>query len=188
MPQTTEWATKLNIVIQVVGSRGDVQPFVALGTELQRCGRSDTWHTGSSHVYHALEQHPKLPTCQQVGRSIDREDVAMFDGPMLAESLNIPFTYCWLPALVPKPADWPSHIDVRGFFFRDAPKFPPPADLVQFFDSGPAPIYIGFGSNVLDDPARVLSTIPDAVRATRVRAIISKGWSDMPRSDLPDIY
>lgn len=27
---------KLNIVIQVVGSRGDVQPFVALGTELQK--------------------------------------------------------------------------------------------------------------------------------------------------------
>lgn len=34
----TSWATKLNIVIQVVGSRGDVQPFVALGSELQRYG------------------------------------------------------------------------------------------------------------------------------------------------------
>lgn len=33
-----QWVTKLNIVIQVVGSRGDVQPFVALGTELQRYG------------------------------------------------------------------------------------------------------------------------------------------------------
>ncbi|KAM0645102.1 hypothetical protein ACHAQF_001066 [Verticillium nonalfalfae] len=32
------WATKLNIVIHVVGSRGDVQPFVALGSELQRYG------------------------------------------------------------------------------------------------------------------------------------------------------
>jgi hypothetical protein len=29
---------RLNIVIQVVGSRGDVQPFVALGNELQRDG------------------------------------------------------------------------------------------------------------------------------------------------------
>lgn len=28
----------LNIVIQVVGSRGDIQPFIALGTELQRSG------------------------------------------------------------------------------------------------------------------------------------------------------
>ena len=28
----------LNIVVQVVGSRGDVQPFIALGNELQRYG------------------------------------------------------------------------------------------------------------------------------------------------------
>lgn len=32
------WGIRLNIVIQVVGSRGDVQPFIALGTELQRHG------------------------------------------------------------------------------------------------------------------------------------------------------
>jgi UDP:flavonoid glycosyltransferase YjiC (YdhE family) len=32
------WTVKLNIVIQVVGSRGDVQPFIALGHELQRYG------------------------------------------------------------------------------------------------------------------------------------------------------
>jgi UDP:flavonoid glycosyltransferase YjiC (YdhE family) len=36
--QATPWATRLNIVIQVVGSRGDVQPFIALGNELQRHG------------------------------------------------------------------------------------------------------------------------------------------------------
>lgn len=30
--------TRLNVVIQVVGSRGDVQPFVALGAELKRRG------------------------------------------------------------------------------------------------------------------------------------------------------
>lgn len=32
------WAIRLNIVIQVVGSRGDVQPFVALGQELLKYG------------------------------------------------------------------------------------------------------------------------------------------------------
>jgi UDP:flavonoid glycosyltransferase YjiC (YdhE family) len=29
---------KINIVIQVVGSQGDVQPFIALGNELQKYG------------------------------------------------------------------------------------------------------------------------------------------------------
>jgi hypothetical protein len=32
------WSVPLNVVIQVVGSRGDVQPFIALGKELQRYG------------------------------------------------------------------------------------------------------------------------------------------------------
>lgn len=30
--------TELNIVIQMVGSRGDIQPFIALGTQLQEHG------------------------------------------------------------------------------------------------------------------------------------------------------
>jgi hypothetical protein len=34
----------------------------------------------------------------------------MFDGPLLADRLKIPFTYCWSPALVAKPADWGSYI------------------------------------------------------------------------------
>ncbi|KPI44202.1 Sterol 3-beta-glucosyltransferase UGT80A2 [Cyphellophora attinorum] len=33
-----QWTLCLNIVIQVVGSRGDVQPFVAMGCELQKYG------------------------------------------------------------------------------------------------------------------------------------------------------
>jgi hypothetical protein len=32
------WSVQLNVIIQVVGSRGDVQPFIALGKELQRYG------------------------------------------------------------------------------------------------------------------------------------------------------
>lgn len=34
----TSTSTKLNIVIQVVGSRRDVQPFIAVGNELQKHG------------------------------------------------------------------------------------------------------------------------------------------------------
>ena len=37
-PRPSTWDIKLNIVIQVVGSRGDVQPFIALGNELQKFG------------------------------------------------------------------------------------------------------------------------------------------------------
>ena len=38
IPQAVTCDVKLNIVIQIVGSRGDVQPFIALGNALQKHG------------------------------------------------------------------------------------------------------------------------------------------------------
>lgn len=43
-------------------------------------------------------------------KDLELEYVATFEGPHLAEILKVPFTYCWSPALVPKPLDWPSYI------------------------------------------------------------------------------
>lgn len=56
------WSIRLNIVIQVVGSRGDVQPFIALGQELQKYGhrvRIATHNTFESFVRESnLEFYP----------------------------------------------------------------------------------------------------------------------------------
>lgn len=57
------------------------------------------------------------------------------------------------------------------------PEYSPPADLADFLASGSNPIYIGFGSIVIDDPAGLTKTLLEAVRACGVRAIISRGWS-----------
>ncbi|KAI0914163.1 putative sterol glucosyltransferase [Ustulina deusta] len=111
--------------------------------------------------------------------TLDLEPVAFSDGPNLTETLKIPFTFCWSPALVPKPADWGSHIDVCGFFFREPPSYSPPKELDQFIQSGPPPIYIGFGSIVIDDPEKMSTTLLEAIRITGVRALISRGWSNL---------
>lgn len=82
-------------------------------------------------------------------------------------------------------------IDVCGFFFRDrrdAPAYSPEPALVDFLAAGPPPVYIGFDSIVLDDPAKMLSTILGAVRTSGVRAIISKGWSDLDGDVEENIY
>ncbi|KAF4543392.1 uncharacterized protein LTHEOB_91 [Lasiodiplodia theobromae] len=118
---------------------------------------------------------------------LDLDPVPATEGPLLAETLKIPFTYCWSPALVPKPADWSHHIDVCGFFFRSPPAYQPPPDLDAFLRSGPPPVYIGFGSIVLDDPQRVSATILSAVRTTGVRAIISRGWSKLDGAPDPNV-
>ncbi|PSK54319.1 Sterol 3-beta-glucosyltransferase [Elsinoe australis] len=112
-------------------------------------------------------------------KTLRLEDIPTFDGHALAGKLNIPFTYCWSPALVPKPTDWPSHIDVCGFFFRESPKYDPPEQISRFMEKGPPPVYIGFGSIVLDEPQRITAAILEAVNTLGIRAIISRGWSDL---------
>ncbi|OBT54011.1 hypothetical protein VE04_04593 [Pseudogymnoascus sp. 24MN13] len=313
LPQPTKASVALNIVIQVVGSRGDVQPFVALGNELQRSGhrvRLATHDTFKSFVTEAdleffpiggdpaalmayMVRNPGLLPSMDALRSgeiqkkrammeemmegcwkaciepdqdsgnpfvadaiianppsfahvhcaealgipvhimftmpwtateafthplanikttnydvklTNRLSYAIVDcmmwqglgdivnswryrhhltpvpfseGPFLSDLLKIPTTYCWSPALVPKPLDWPDHIDVCGFFFRDAPKYSPPSDTDEFLHAGPAPVYIGFGSIVIDDPEAFTNLILEAVEAAGVRAIISKGWSKL---------
>jgi UDP:flavonoid glycosyltransferase YjiC (YdhE family) len=83
----------------------------------------------------------------------------------LLPQLKVPFTYCWSPALIPKPEDWGSHITISGFFFMDPKKdFEFDADLKKFLDAGDPPVYIGFGSIVVDDPEAMTKMILDAVK------------------------
>ncbi|KAJ5947875.1 hypothetical protein N7466_000890 [Penicillium verhagenii] len=109
--------------------------------------------------------------------SLDLEPIPATEAPCLAETLKLPFTYCWSPSLVPKPSDWPSNIDVCGFFFRSLPDYKPPLNLDLFLQNGSPPVYIGFGSIVIEDPVSMTNIILGAVRSLGIRAIISRGWS-----------
>ncbi|CAI7674501.1 unnamed protein product [Penicillium discolor] len=111
---------------------------------------------------------------------LELEPISLSDGPFILSKLNVPYTYCWSPGLVPKPDDWPHNFDVCGFFFRDPPNYQPPAEIAEFLNAGPPPVYFGFGSIVLEDPAEITKTILQTVQETGVRAIISRGWSDCP--------
>lgn len=108
-------------------------------------------------------------------------------GTKIFPHLKIPFTYCWSPALIPKPADWGDHISISGFFFLNkANTYKPDSDLQAFLDAGPPPIYIGFGSIVADDPPKFTKLLFDAVKKAGVRALVSKGWSKIGGDDVPE--
>jgi UDP:flavonoid glycosyltransferase YjiC (YdhE family) len=100
--------------------------------------------------------------------------------------LHVPFSYLWSPALVPKPDDWGHHIDISGFVFLDlASSFKPPQSLVDFLEAGEQPIYIGFGSIVVDDADKFTEMIFDAVNRAGVRALVSKGWGGLGQDNAP---
>jgi UDP:flavonoid glycosyltransferase YjiC (YdhE family) len=106
-------------------------------------------------------------------------------GPAMLHRLKIPHTYCWSPALIPKPKDWGSHISISGFCFLNlASDYTPPAALQAFLDNGPSPVYIGFGSIVLDNPNAMTQLIFEAVSKTGQRVLLSKGWGGMGADEL----
>lgn len=68
---------------------------------------------------------------------------------------SVPVSYCWSPALLPQPADWPQSAEVVGFCRLEASErmhYQPPPELLRFLAAGPPPIYIGFGSMQLEHP------------------------------------
>ncbi|KAJ3189580.1 hypothetical protein HK101_008894 [Irineochytrium annulatum] len=105
--------------------------------------------------------------------------------PVMLKLLKVPHTYTWSEALIKKPADWGDHIDISGFFFLDlASNYEPPTDLKAFLESGSPPVYIGFGSIVVDDPDALTQLIFQAVEKAGVRALVSKGWGGLGGENL----
>lgn len=117
--------------------------------------------------------------------TLDLGIISQASAVSMLHRLRIPYTYCWSPALIPKPTDWGSHIDISGFYFLSlASNYQPDAELAAFLNAGSPPVYIGFGSIVVDDPNAMTELIFEAVRKTGQRALVSKGWGGFGGDEL----
>lgn len=118
-------------------------------------------------------------------QTLHLDPVSPMWGHRLHSRLRVSYSYLWSQSLIAKPIDWGSHIKITGFsFLALADSYTPPPDLVAFLDKGPPPIYIGFGSIVVDDPQGLTQMIFEAVKTARVRAIVSKGWGGVGGNDM----
>jgi hypothetical protein len=97
-------------VLAPVGSRGDVQPMVALGQRMRAAGHDVTLPAG-------------IPT-----RELPSPFAGRASGPV------------WLnrATLAPLPSDLQGRVHVTGFWFLDSPE-PLPDDLEAFLDGGEPP-------------------------------------------------
>jgi hypothetical protein len=61
-------------------------------------------------------------------------------------------------------------------------------EIYRFLNAGPTPIYVGFGSIVVDNPVKLTNIVFKAVQKTGQRALISKGWGGLGAGevDVPD--
>ncbi|KLU88152.1 hypothetical protein MAPG_07139 [Magnaporthiopsis poae ATCC 64411] len=157
-------------------------PTKAFPHPLANIQSTNTDEVMTNYVSYALVE---MMTWQGLGDVINRFRTSMLDlhplsliwAPGLLTRLQIPTTYCWSPALIPKPNDWGGQVSIAGFYFLNlASSYTPEPDLAAFLAAGPPPVYIGFGSIVVDDPNALTRTVFDAVSKTGVRALVSKGW------------
>ncbi|KAH9828145.1 glycosyltransferase family 1 protein [Teratosphaeria destructans] len=121
--------------------------------------------------------------------TLNLEPVSSLWAPGALYRMKVPYTYMWSPSLVPKPKDWGPEIDIAGFVFLDlASNFKPDKELEAFLNADEPPVYIGFGSIVVDDPNAFTELIFKATKLAGVRALVNKGWGGLGsnNSNTPD--
>jgi UDP:flavonoid glycosyltransferase YjiC (YdhE family) len=182
-------AEKLGLPLHIMFTM-PYSPTQAFSHPLANIQSSDADPQLTNYISYAMIE---LLTWQGLGDIINRfrekclglDPVSLIWAPGMLQRLKVPHTYCWSPALIPKPKDWGSHISISGFYFLNlASSYTPAPDLQAFLDAGPSPVYIGFGSIVLNDPNAMTELIFEAVRKTGQRVLLSKGWGGMGADEL----
>ncbi len=109
-----------------------------------------------------------------------------FLGP-LKVMRQIPVLHGYSATVVPRPGDWRTENHLTGFWFLKRPHdWRPAAELVDFLQAGPPPVYIGFGSMPNRHPQEVTALVVNALKRAGQRGVLLTGWGGLgagPKSD-----
>jgi len=83
------------------------------------------------------------------------------------------FLYGYSRHVVPRPPDWGPRNHVTGYWFLDRPAdWHPSSHLVDFLASGPAPVYVGFGSMYEWNTPELTDIVVQALLRARQRGML----------------
>ncbi len=98
---------------------------------------------------------------------------------------GVPYLLACDEMVAPRPPDWSRYdVTTTGPWFYDDPA-PLDPEVEAFLDSGPAPVYVGFGSMVSTDAAALTRTVLEGAGAHGRRVLMSKGWAGIGSAGLP---
>jgi sterol 3beta-glucosyltransferase len=87
-----------------------------------------------------------------------------------------PLLFGFSEHVVPRPADWPEHVHITGYWQPAPPREEEiPAEVRRFIESGPAPVFVGFGSYAEQDAFRLRGIARAALRRAGRRGILYAG-------------
>jgi sterol 3beta-glucosyltransferase len=115
---------------------------------------------------------PPLPF-EEPFRALNRRRIPLLDG--------------YSPAVVTKPPDWGSWVHVTGYWFLDeVTGWVPPAELMEFMNSGPPPVFVGFGSTPFPQPEAATNSVVRALKRAGQRGLVVAGGSGLKVGRLAD--
>lgn len=83
------------------------------------------------------------------------------------------------PLVIPRPRDWHPGLEVAGYWWPYDGEARLPAELRDFLDAGPPPVYVGLGSATVPDAAGLSAQVVDALRRAGLRGVIQRGWGGL---------
>ncbi len=91
------------------------------------------------------------------------------------------------PTVIPRPSDWPKYVHMNGYWFLPAsPAWQAPSDLLDFINSGPPPVYVGFGSMANQGAEEMTGLVIKALKLSRQRGVLASGWGSLGAVDFSD--
>ena len=98
----------------------------------------------------------------------------------------VPVLYAYSKHILPRPEDWPDWAHVTGYWFPELRDDDQATEgLVRFLASGPPPVYLGFGSVISGDPARLAQIAVRALDQCGRRGVIVTGSGGLRLGDVP---
>jgi sterol 3beta-glucosyltransferase len=107
------------------------------------------------------------------------EPLGRFHDMRAVDGKRPPHLFAISETLVPRPRDWPDYAHMTGPWFLDSdPKWRPSPELAAFLETGPKPIYVGFGSMPFGQFKKRPGVLLEALRLSGQRAVLAHGWGE----------
>ncbi len=130
----------------------------------------------------------------RIGRWRKRELGLSSSGPMFPRVAQgsmglLPRLHLVSPQISAIPDDTETHLYTTGYAFLDSNEEETlDPQLEDFLESGPTPIYVGFGGASLNDTERFTNRVMEGLRSTGVRAVVATGWGGLQEAETDDNF
>jgi sterol 3beta-glucosyltransferase len=147
------------------------------------------WYNKLTHsAFNHLSWMLSLGAVDEWREQNELKKIGLLDNPYRRMNRQgAPVLYAYSPTVLPKPNDWGKHVHVTGYWFLERrDDWQPSTELLDFLESGPPPVYVGYGSMTVNAPEELATISLKAIKRANVRGILLSNWDGISNADLPD--